>query len=247
MKVREKSYLSREKFLALFEKLEALGFKKKTVAEVLEDVKKEKVSLSWLAKRKKEGVETCYRKLAKNCEVIVLTTYSEKISGAKEHDSGWVVVRNLISNTVLFSFEIRRTLNFINRLLAVSMAHVEVAQKWPECQFCAMSMGVMYTAENKMHEREFICINKLCVGYFQSTNILLTKLPLSETNKKIFLEPYIRFEKYDEDNKTKDKRVKSKRKKRYYQKHGLTEAPSQGLFGRAHDDSGIYNDGDHLQ
>jgi|GEM_PF-3229979 len=247
MKVRDKAYLSQEKFFTLFEKLEALGFAKKPVTEILEDVKKVKTSLSWLAKRKKEGIETCYRRIVKNCEVVVLTTYSEKLNGAKEYDSAWVVVRNLITNTVLFSFEIRRTLHFITRLLDVSVAHMEVARKWPDCQFCKATMGVMYTQDNKMHEREFTCVDKLCIAYFQPTGILLTELPLSPDNKKIFLEPYIRFEKYDEGNKAKEKRVSSRRKKRFFKKHGLTESPSKRLIDKPHDDSERYYDGDHLQ
>lgn len=247
MKVGEKPFLSREKFLTLFDKLEALGFEKKPVTEILEDVKKVKTALSWLAKRKKEGIETCYRRIVRNCEVVVLTTYSEKLSAPKEHDSGWVVVRNVITNTVLFSFEIRRTLHFIDRLLAVSIAHVEVARKWPDCQFCKTNMGVMYTQDNKMHEREFTCVTKACIGYFEPTGIFLTELPLEGDNKKIFLEPYIRFEKYDYSNKRKGKRVQSRRKKRYYQKHGITEAPSKRLLDRPHDDSTEYHDGDHLQ
>ena len=251
IKMKDRSYLSLERFMWMFIEFGMLRLKEKSIDLMMHEVREITVAHAWLAKKKKEGIEKCFHGLINDVEVIVLPTWSDKIGGPKEEDVGWVLNVDTVTKTVLFSFEIRRSPNFIDHMLANAKAHIEIAKKWPLCPLCNIHYGVVQTESGKMHEREFVCLNWHCTAHWQRTGFLVIDIKLTPVNKKVFLEGYIRYEKYEARNQRLGIVHRPRRKMRFAAKYGLEmptlQQPVDKNIDPPHDESGMYNDGDHLE
>ena len=242
-----KSFLTKENFFELFEKLEKEQFTVKKSPITYQGLLDLGISEDWLKKRKYKR-QRIYSRIVNRKKVFVLTTYSEELGGAVPDACGWVLIKDLLMSSVIFSFEIRRSSKkFFDNLLAQAIAHVEFAERWPNCQFCNIAMVPTKIDEAVMHERQFICRQTRCIGFSQPTNIFITTVKLSEKNSEVFLAGYKRYQEYVEQNRLKGKETFPRRKQRYRSKHG--ESPPvkkidlyEGI-DPPHDDSGLYSNG----
>ena len=242
-----KSFLVRENFLALFTRLEKEGFTLKRLPISYGGLLALGIAKKWLDKRKYKR-QRIYHRFVNKKEILVLTTYSEELNGANPSGTGWVIIKDLVTGGIIFSFEIHRSSkNFFDNLYNQAVAHVEVAQKWPKCQFCKISLVPMKINESIMHDREFICAQPGCIGFCEPTNKFITTLELSKEHSEVFLSGYKRYQKYAEGNRANNKETFPKRKYRYYAKLGISLkgkkiALEEGV-DTPHDDSGLYPNG----
>jgi hypothetical protein len=114
------------------------------------------------SKRNKPGVEDCIEIIVGHLVIHCWTTYVSAMGAARDEDLGWVVMTDMRypKKPCLYSFPIRRTEKFLDRLEAWLKAFWEIANHWHvPCVKCKEDPIIRLARNGKMHAVTYACPN----------------------------------------------------------------------------------------
>ena len=126
------------------------GFRKITRTEFVKDFRR----LDLKAPSTRSGREAGCTFGANGLTVVVWTSFVEKEGAAREHDTGWVLIKEKDDPTY-FSRPLNRTRNFLYRLLEQACIARQRVLHRPLCPLCKASMNV--TAGKGLKSRYWSC------------------------------------------------------------------------------------------
>lgn len=237
MKNQKEFYLTEEVFRGLFRKIIERNCSEIAKEELLLRVKN--AGAVAFLKKYNEGIEKCFHGFFNECEVIICTTWSDSIGKVKEHDIGWVLLISPNSKEPFFSFEIRRSKNYCDKVIAWLDCMIEIAEKWPVMPQSDIKLELVRAS--KMHMRRFKPPKYLETYPFRKPfHFWIVEMDLSEKNSKFLIGAFKRF--YTYRSKDDENRIESglpprqfRRVIRHDQKNGNNT------------DDVVYNDGPHSQ
>lgn len=186
-----------------------------------------------------EGIEKCFRGVFNVCEVIVCTTWSDYLNAPKEHDVGWVLLISPDSKEPFFSFEIRRTKNFCEKMLDWLDCMIEIAQKWPTLPGTDIKLKLVRSSQ--MHMRRFIPPpSKNIYPIRKPYYFWITEMDLSEKNSKFLIGAFKRYYDY----RRKDTKV---REEKGLEPREFTRVIRSDKKKGVYHDKTAFNDGPHLE
>ncbi|MDB5189023.1 MAG: hypothetical protein JWM92_621 [Candidatus Nomurabacteria bacterium] len=249
MKIKDKPYLSHEKFRKFFSDLEALGFEEKNPAEMMKEIRASG-SVPYL-KKKFEGREKIYERKFGIRKIFVCTSFVESINDINKEDYIWIGSKTIGNPITFFWFPLRRSPNFsINALADVEML-IEVVIKWPVCQECHQELLLVHYPE-VMHLMMYICGNSKFIHRRQNRvpYAVFDNPKLSDKTSLRMFNRYQQFYQYeyqqhliDPDKKHEYARTLRAQRKRQAQLKDSKEKNQYGDIKKIADD--VYDDGPH--
>lgn len=203
--------------------------------EIIQNVKNKEIVTFF--KNHNEGIEKCFHGFFNESELIACTTWSDSLGSVKKHDIGWVLLISPHSKEPFFSFEIRRTKNFCDKMIAWIDCMIDIALRWPVLPGTDIKLELVRA--NKMHMRRFRPPRNMGSFPFRKPyHFWIVEMDLSENNSKFLIKAFKDF--YSYRRKDDEKRLEAgeeprefRRVKRYKAKHGIKDD--------------YYNDGTHLE
>lgn len=193
------SRFTKEQYFELFAKLMLLGFRRMVIKEIFEELQQqEKIpkklkkipkGFTWQWQFIKEKVNEFGIK-----SIQINTTYREDSEGNfTDNGLGWVVLKDSRVEEKLFSFEIRKTENFLNKILDYASAYSDLLDNWPQCNQCHTDL-VLQFSKSTFHAMEFVCItsNKTYMHRQRRPQIYLTNINIKVESKKFLDETFHR-------------------------------------------------------
>lgn len=176
-RVEETTYLATARFMFLFEELHKLNGIEQEWSETLQSLVHNKVVHRYLSSISRfKGIQKIFRFEVNGKIIIVITTYDPKTGTAKRTGNGWVLIIDLRYKRPFFSFPLRRTRYFIERILAVTQLFIMIAKHWPICPECKEHLSLI-RVPGVMLMRAYTCLSKKehkkVRPYFWITKMLL--------------------------------------------------------------------------
>jgi len=148
---------TKDDFLKFKHKIEELGFRQKSTVEFKKDFSR----LGLEAPRKRKGREVGFLYFANGLKVIVWTTFLKYEREARDKDEGWILI--VEGDTALyFSHPIRRTEDFLMRLLRHAWIAKRRVEQRPLCPQCKKFM--MIVRGKGLGSRYWRCTNRKAHG-----------------------------------------------------------------------------------
>lgn len=236
MKNQKAVYLNKAVFLALFQQIIERHCVEISKTEIMDTVKN--LAFKSFFKKHHEGIEKCFHGFFNGCEVIVCTTWSDYLDAPKEHDIAWVLLISPNSKEPFFSFEIRRTKNFSEKVLAWLDCMIEIAQRWPTLP--GTDIKLQLVRSSVMHMRRFKPPKSNNYPIRKPYYFWIVEMDLSEKNSKFLINAFKKYYTYrKKDGERRSGEGKEPRQVRRVMRHDS----KKGI----HRDDSVFGDGPHLE
>lgn len=237
MKNQKAVYLVEAVFRLLFQGIMERKCVEISKIEIMDTVKN--LAFRSFFQKHNEGIEKCFRGFFNGCQVIVCTTWSDYLNGPKEHDIGWVLLISPNSKEPLFSFEIRRTKNFAEKMLAWLDCMIEIANNWPTLPGTTTKLKLVRS--NRMHMRRFVPPpSKTIYPFRKPFYFWIVEMDLSEENSKFLIRAFKNYYLYRQ--KDEEKRAEAGLDPRQIKRVMRSDKKKEIVK-----DDTAFNDGPHLE
>lgn len=207
MKIKDKPYLSHEKFRKFFKELEELGFEEKNPNHMMREIK-ESGSVPYL-KKKFEGRERVYEKEMGVHRIFVDTSFVNSINDINEEDFKWIGLKTKGNPIKFFWFPVLRSLNSCDTVISDVKMLIELVVEWPSCEECKERL-MLVRYPQVMHLMQFVCSNSKF--RHRKQNIVpyaVFDVPtMSDENSLRMFNRYKQFYEYEYRQQMKDPNVK---------------------------------------